>query len=205
MKNELHSNPNSESSRVVFCSEVNDLSSDQALQGLAGQLIEKSLQPEIKKYCPNDQARRFASLETFEDWWRQTPTTLIGFYGQEQDLAGIVFFRGRNPKNEFKETDCSSEVTFAIRIYDDYRGSGLSRIAMRDAHNWLFSNSVENPEDLQHFANQPNVQQSGLDVSGGVWLSVDKNNPRAQKLYQKFGYVVCGQNDQRILMEYNRN
>lgn len=138
---------------------------------LACDLVVASVQPHIKRYTPNDAAKRFVSLESANEWYTVKNHTTYSLYHSDT-LAGIIWFRP-GPKPEL-----GAEYSFAIRLYEDAIGKGLAYPFARIAHHDY-------------------AVKVGLLT---VWLETDGDNAAALHLYKKLGYQKVGEHDGRITM-----
>lgn len=142
------------------------------------QLIQYSLtDPEIKKYTSDP--KRFASIESFSQWQRQG-RIIYTLIDQQQNLLGIIWFGQKDPP-----IDIPANFTFAIRIYGNARGQGLSQEFMKIAFNDLQKNQTET-----HIT--------------GFWLETDQNNLPAIHSYQKFGFKSISQIDGKNIMLFSQ-
>lgn len=142
-------------------------------------LRDKSNQPHIRATTPKDSAQRFASDETFDEWWDKG-RVIESFY-EGEELAAIIWF-----SYEHYNGQLLIPATFAIRIYEGYVGKGLGLEIMRRAHQDYFT---QYPTDF-------------------VYLDVLADNEPAIRLYTKFGYEIIGEygegNDRHFTMIYDR-
>ena len=142
---------------------------------LSEQIVSKSKQGQMLKSVPNDSAVRFKDEDSLEKWSEKGK--LIFCLMMQDDLGGLIWFS----KSENKLAP-NAETTFAIRLYDEYRGKGLAKPFMT----------------LSHF-----LLPKLMDVSGNTWLETDMDNSTASSLYSSFGYVDAGISDEgRRVMEY---
>ncbi len=151
---------------------------------LERQLIEKSRQPSILKYTPNDSARRFGDKRMF-DAWRAGGREIHWLVGKDGDLAGIIWY-GKKPLPLQLALPETPEETFAIRLYEGYTGHRLSVPFMRQ------SLAIHARHKLDR----------GEPVSG-IWLETDVDNPAALAAYTKFGYDEVARDKERVTMVLN--
>jgi hypothetical protein len=145
------------------------------------QLVEKSKQPHILRWTPNDAALRFGdtdSVASHIDKGRHMYSLASG-----DDLAGIIWYGNKEfPTREFGPQPANQ--TFAIRIYEGYLRQGLAAPFMdRSLHDYILS-FIETPRQ---------------DTFDGLWLSSDVDN-RAGELYLRYGYQIAGQADGKVYM-----
>lgn len=154
---------------------------------IRAQIIEKSKQDHIYATCPDDKNRRFTDELAFLKWSREAGSVILSFMDNE-DLAGIVFFREKT--HELAQ----SSATFALRIYEGYTGQGLSKQLMRESHSWLFDTATQTE----------NADFQWIKGAQSVWLSVLPDNHPALRAYDLFGYDIRGLDEvkNRVIMEY---
>ncbi len=144
---------------------------------LAEELVEVSRQSHILKHTPNDAARRFVDSGSAREWYEGNERHIYTLRKDEK-LAGIVWFS----RNE--QPQLGADYTFAIRVYQEALGQGMSEPLMRQAHD-------------DFLASHPDTS---------VWLATDWDNKAALKLYDKFGYEKVGATDDgRITMLYQQD
>lgn len=129
--------------------------------------------PEIKKFT-SDQIR-FHDLTSFKKWLEQG-RIIYTLTDQKHNLLGIIWFGQKEPPLK-----CSANFTFALRIYSQARGKGLSQNFMKLSF-----------QDL--LKNQKKHQISGF------WLATAKNNYAAIHVYEKFGFKSIGQHHHENIM-----
>ncbi|HYH35909.1 MAG TPA: hypothetical protein VD706_00185 [Candidatus Saccharimonadales bacterium] len=149
---------------------------------LVRQLIEKSKQPNILKYTPNDAGKRFKDAESFKTW--QTGGREIHWLlGPDNDLAGILWYGKKLfPLADIRLNELPEE-TLAIRLYDGYTGHGLARPAMQ-----------------QSLALHVQTKQQNNEPVIGLWLQTDCGNAAAIATYTKFGYKEVARDGKRVTM-----
>ncbi len=151
----------------------------------AQELVDKSKEEEMRRFVPRDHAERFTSIEAFKRWYKPTTEMYCLADKSSGDLAGVTWFSIKeNPV--LKAHGFNPDATFAIRIYGTYRGMHLMQPFMLAAH--------------KDYARLRQRQSDGSDTFKGVWLDVDKNNVRAQKGYEKFGYKQVAADKDRLIM-----
>lgn len=149
--------------------------------GLEKQLVEKSRQPNILRFTPNDAAKRFGDQAMLEKWY-SGGREIHWLLGEDDDLAGIIWY-GKKPFPAEADLDEKPGETFAIRLYDGYTGHHLSVPFMRQ--------SLSIHAKLREEAGEPLT---------GLWLETDVDNPAALAAYTKFGYREVARDDQRVTM-----
>ncbi len=152
---------------------------------LEAQLIQKSLQPDILKFTPNDSKQRFGSMTMLQNW-RAKGREVHWLLGAGNDLAGIIWY-GRSPFPLEIDMPEVPEETFAIRIYEGYAGHGLAVPFMLQSLRLLVQTR----------------QQQGLPISG-LWLQTDIANIAANKVYTRAGYREVSRDDKRVTMVIDR-
>lgn len=149
-------------------------------QGIDDEFIRQLLQVTstdlaISKHTPDD-LERYPALEVAKEHLASRyPYILVNQANSE--LAGIVWFN----KRDWTIEEESPSHTFAIRIYEGYRGKGLSEEFAKIT--------------TEHF------MESNSDVSG-LWLTTDVNNLPAIRLYVHNGWWKHSETDGRITMIY---
>lgn len=155
---------------------------------LIDQLIKKSKQSHIRRYCPRDAEERFASPESFETWRTskggRNPYPLTD---GSSDLAGLIWY-GPQP---FTGTDILNPATdpnhtFAIRMYEGTEGRGLARPFMIETmHDYV--------EGL--------IRSGEIATFNGIHLETDADNPRSIPLYKKVGFEEVSRDEEgRVTM-----
>jgi hypothetical protein len=157
------------------------LASGNTNKNLIRQLIEKSKQPHILEYTPNDAANRFINEQTYQTWL-DLGHTVHWLLDEHYDLAGIMWYRTKQPAVLFPGLG-DIEETFAIRLYENYVGHRLSAPFM------LLSLSV-----LQN-----DLVKQGKPIPG-LWLETTIGNEAALKSYSKFGFKEVFRDDQHVYM-----
>lgn len=140
-------------------------------------------------YSQSDQAiknftsdsKRFASKESFEAWQNQG-RTIYTLQTNTESLAGIIWFGEKNiEKLHVKDSQYDIDgygITFAIRTYDNARGSGIA---------FPFMQSV--------FHDFVNSETYAIGAQRGIWLDTKSDNTSAIGLYKKFGFIEVGNTD----------
>lgn len=150
-------------------------------QDLEAQLINKSRQPNILRFTPNDAAKRFGDQAMLNNWLAKG-REIHWLLGADDDLAGIIWY-GKLPFPLQPDSEETPEYTFAIRLYDGYTGHRLSVPFME--------------QSLGIYARSK--QEAGEPLTG-LWLETDIDNPAALAAYTKFGYREVGRDDERVTM-----
>ena len=113
---------------------------------------------------------RFANREAFDNWFRTNPV-IYTLSDKDGKLCGLIWFQEISLKDhpEF-------DITFAIRLYGQARGKGLSLDFMKKA--------------FKDFKPQ------------NVWLQCSADNLPAVTLYKKFGFELVSEPDKngKIIM-----
>lgn len=149
---------------------------------LLAQLINKSLQPNIVKYTPNDSRKRFGNSQMFR-LWQAKGREIYLLLGPGDDLAGIIWYgKASFPIAELELAETPQE-TFAIRLYEGYTGQGLAVPFMKQ--------TLRLAVQRKQATNQPIT---------GIWLQTDLSNAPARASYVKFGYEEVHQDKERITM-----
>ena len=144
------------------------------------QLIKKSKQPHIIASTPKDANERFGDLEMFKRWLKKG-RLIHWLVADGGDLAGIIWYGEEKIPTEVT-LDNPPRITFAIRLYENYLGKGLSVPFMKQSMHILVS-SLKESSDF-----------------GGIWLQTEINNKPAVAAYQKFGYKEIGRSDTKVIM-----
>lgn len=100
-------------------------------ESIASQVVERSMQPNIRVMAPRDGSERFTDIDSAMEWYRSSPDRIFYSLGYRAHLAGIIWFS--------KSTFQDAERTFAIRVYEPFSGHGLGTTFGQAAH-----------EDLAH-------------------------------------------------------
>lgn len=149
---------------------------------LREQLIRKSRQPHIMEHVGgNDSVKRFKDNDTFDAWAKQerimyallAPQNGADIDISDADLAGVSWF-GEKTRPAVPGYD----VTFAVRLYEDYVGKGLAVPFLRLAH-----------EDARRYF-----------PGRRMWLDFAADNEAAGRTYEKLGYTELARSGDRILM-----
>jgi len=154
----------------------------------ASQLIEKSRQETMLRYVPDDASRRFKDDDSINQWLTNRDVFLLTD-GQSLDLGGIIWYGPKGfpqelPNHLIRQLGIPSH-TFAIRLYDGYRGQGLAKDFMREtfgAYMWHM------------------YQQGQLRNYTGLWLRVSEDNPAAIQAYTDFGFVEAARDDENHII-----
>jgi len=109
----------------------------------------------------------------FEEWTRDTIT------GREPDCILSVIEYDDLPIGMFRVLRSSEKITLAgIQLLPEYQNKGIGTNLIKQ---------------LKREANQKKVS---------LFLSVAKDNPNAQRLYEQLGFRVIGQDEKEYQMEY---
>lgn len=141
---------------------------------------------DIAKYT-ND-LDRFGDKEKLANWMKKNRLIYVLESGQ-QDLLGIIWFGRKDVPLYFKRQTSKDlgfyGLTFAIRLYEEARGKGLSSPFLQTA-----------------FQKYKQTEQFKQTAKKGFWLEVGLNNTTAIKTYTRFGFrnIVEDQQTQKILM-----
>lgn len=150
-------------------------------EGLAAELVDASLESEIRQRTPNDSLLRFRDIDAAKGWYSSSEAAPIVYslrHSANQDLGGVAWF-SHKPHSSLPP---QYQATFAVRLYVSARGKSLA---------YPFSVAVH--EDV-----------AGLlkGSINGIWLETDSNNEPALRLYRKLGYSALIESDKRIFMGY---
>lgn len=128
--------------------------------------------------------KRFANLEAYEQW-RKKGRTVYTLTNEKEDLLGILWIGEESlPDEQFTKSfdQALYGVTFAIRLYGQARGHGLTQTFMKQTFtDFQTTNPTKHPS---------------------IWLETSENNTPAVKSYTKFGFEQAAGPDEhgRILM-----
>jgi ribosomal protein S18 acetylase RimI-like enzyme len=131
---------------------------------------------DVKKFTSD--VKRFSSKESFFEWQRQG-RIIYTLVDQQQNLLGIIWFGQKDPP-----IPLGANFTFAIRIYGNARGQGLSQEFMKTAFNDLLKNQTHS-----HIT--------------GFWLETSVDNLAAIHTYEKFGFVSISFSDTKNIMLFS--
>lgn len=140
---------------------------------IARDLVVASHQPHIMRNTPKDSLKRFTDKASADHWYTNKGHIVYCLYRGDA-IAGIVWFA------DDERQDINAKHTFAIRLYQNAQGKGLSLPFMKIAH--------------QDFLNKVGPTT--------IWLETDSDNTVALHLYKKFGYTKIDEKDGRITMVY---
>lgn len=139
------------------------------------QLIERSRQPHVMKFERREDAEgRFKNIDAYKTWAKKGRVVYILTDKNGEDLGGIIWFG----KKLEEHIDKKYELTFGIRLYENYVGRRLSKPLMNMTH-----------ENVITFFGRKYI-----------WLDFSKYNEIAGKAYESFGYKVLMKTDNRIIM-----
>lgn len=154
-----------------------------------GQLISYTWSDsDIRRFTSD--AERFSSLKTFVEW-REKRRKIYVLTNEEDELLGIIWFGEEQIPVEYKVDYKEYGVTFAVRVYGEAKGRGLTNQFMEDAFN-LFE-SRKKYQDIQN---------------KGVWLEVSAGNAVAIRAYERFGFWPVDGSDKKgkiIMVRPGRN
>jgi GNAT superfamily N-acetyltransferase len=139
---------------------------------LASGLVEGSKEPEMRKHVPRDIAERFSDINAAQEWYKRNKKVVYAL-GECAVPAGVIWF-SKNPRPEM-----GADFTFAIRMYEQARGQGLSSGFMAAAH-----------RDFE----------TTKQYKGNIWLATEATNLAARHLYEKSGYVTVAEEYGRVTM-----
>ena len=154
----------------------------QIIEGISEKHIEEliifsNVDPEIIKNT-ND-PKRFKDREAFESWISKGKKIYV-LTRDAQDLLGIIWFSKKGIEIEGFE---NHGITFAIRLYGDARGKGLSKSFAKK--------SIEKLKETDFYKNHDKQ---------GIWLDTFIHNKTAHILYEKLGFKKVGEKNGRIIM-----
>lgn len=153
---------------------------DDLPETLVEQLLAKSREEHVAS-LDSVPGKRFESLDSYKKWSdsgdRIVYLLVEDIEGKEiPEIAGIVWFGQKtSPKLDEKY-----DVTFAIRLYKDYLGKGLSGPLMQITH-----------KDVGRFY-----------PGRYIWLETDDDNIPAKKAYESLGYEYADKDGNRLTMVY---
>lgn len=142
------------------------------------ELIEYAQTDEGLKYTSDP--KRFKDRQSFDNFSKE----ILAYYvltNETDDLLGIIWFHDLDLYLN-KENPSEYGISFAIRLYGEARGKGLSE----PFTNEVLANFKESAEYKNH-------------SHKGIWLSVSPENEPAVKLYKNLGFK-----DLEINKEYNK-
>lgn len=137
---------------------------------LAEQLVERSKEPHVDRFCPNDALERFKDVAAVEAWQtkKRLSFPLVSKLGNGAlRLEGFGWIGPGTPRDDEPQVP-GALITYAQRIYTDAvsQGNALPYAkAMLDTHDALYGND-------------------------GVWLEAWVKNLAATKTYQDAGFEV---------------
>lgn len=136
--------------------------------------------PDIRRFTSD--AERFSSLKAFDEW-RKKRRKIYVLTNEEDELLGITWFGEEQIPVDYKVDDVDYKeygITFAVRVYGEARGRGLTNQFMEDTFN-LF----ESRREYQDIQNK------------GVWLEVSAGNAVAIRAYERFGFRPVDGSDKK--------
>lgn len=153
---------------------------DKLPKALVEQLLKKSQQEHVAE-LDSQPGKRFENLESYQKWSSGGNRIVYLLVEDIKDnptpqIAGVVWF-GQKTSNKL---DSKYNVTFAIRLYKEYLGKGLSGPLMQATH-----------KDIGRF--YPGCY---------IWLETDDDNIPAKKAYESLGYEYANKDGNRLTMIY---
>lgn len=144
-------------------------------QDLAQQLVDRSREPHIVEYCPNDSAQRFKSVDAIKEWLAQGRLALP-LVKKRSGAWQLVGFGWLGPKQLVVDGHpvANATITFSFRLYNEALGQGN---ALPYLHTLLASHAAQ-------YGNN------------GVWLEAWSDNAPAIRTYQKAGFTTVAQSPQ---------
>lgn len=139
-------------------------------RSLAMQLVERSREPHVVKFCPNDAPKRFKNLPAVEAWQTRERLSLplVRKLGDGALKLEGFGWMGPGVPGEDEPQIPGATITYAERIYADAVGQGNAlpyAQAMLDTHAALYGND-------------------------GVWLEAWVKNEAATRTYKKAGFEL---------------
>jgi len=127
--------------------------------------------PQIIAYTSDK--TRFANRQAFNSWVNRRKPIIYSLSNKKNNLCGLIWFEKDNSIDGY-------EYTFAIRLYADARGKGLSLDFMNQSFDDLKPKSV--------------------------WLKCSADNLPAASLYKKFGFIQISEPDSnnKIIMTLSK-
>ena len=135
---------------------------------LGAQLVERSREPHIVEYCPNDSGGRFGDLQRIAKWQSKGRLALPlvrGLGNGALELAGFGWM-GPGTPGEDEPPIPGAETTFAIRLYQGAFGQGNALPYTRAI---LAANQA-------------------ISGDSGVWLEAWGDNEPAVRTYEHAGF-----------------
>ena len=137
---------------------------------LASQLVERSNEPHVVKFCPNDAPKRFKDVAAVEAWQtkQRLSLPLVSKLGNGALRLEGFGWMGPGAPGEDEPQIPGALITYAERIYSDAVGQGNAlpyARAMLDTHDALYGNE-------------------------GVWLEAWVKNEAATKTYKNAGFDI---------------
>ena len=132
---------------------------------LASQLVERSKESHVAKYCLNE-SDRFGSTDRVRQWLKKGRLALPLVTREDREMVGFGWMGPGLPGPDAPKIP-GAEITFAIRLYSKATGRRLSSpytSAILKAHDAMFGN-------------------------GGVWLESWGDNTNALRTYGREGFI----------------
>jgi RimJ/RimL family protein N-acetyltransferase len=138
--------------------------------------------PVIAKFTTDK--TRFASKVTFESWRKTKGHIIYTLEGEKKELEGIMWLSFETSP----QLSPQYGISFGIRIYEPYRGKGLSFNFMKTCFD-----KFHKTKSYQKTANNK------------IWISTSKDNLAAIALYKKSGFrqIFHPDKEGKILMVLN--
>lgn len=123
-------------------------------------------------------AERFASLDSYANWYRKDRTAFALIEEKTEALAACIWFGEKEPPVAVPQQEGRTYHTASFRSYPPYRGKGLMKPFAR-------------------FVLDTYQKQFG-DVC--IWLSTSEDNTVALGLYHALGFKEYARKDGKMLM-----
>lgn len=159
---------------------------DQITHSQIDQIIQYSnSDPEIQKFTSD--AKRFQNKASFDSWYAKGKFIYL-LVDKNDNVFGLIWFSKKVlPSKKYTQNIDPSlyGITFAIRLYSQARGKGLSEAFFNQA--------------FGRFTSSPSYQKI---ENKGLWLETSANNVPGTHLYQKLGFIKVTEPDEnnKILM-----
>lgn len=139
-------------------------------EAVAEAVINGSKEEAILRFTPNDALRRFTDHDAAYTWALDSQKNRRIYTLANEAIGGLIWFS--------QESYGDATYTFAIRLYDCFRGQGLASVFLQATHR-DFATLTDNPK---------------------IWLSTDTDNAVALGLYENNGYITVAEADGRVHM-----